>query len=292
MHWLNGKKLQETSAFFDLRDRGLLLGDGVFDTSLVLNGETVFKEHHLERLLASCDFLGLTPDRSALASTIDIAASEVGKGALRVTVTRGSGPRGLLPQPDAKPTILVSTSAGLSEALWQPISAQISTTRKNETSITSQHKCLAYMDAIHALRIAAESGFNDVVFLNTGNHVTCCSTGNLFILSGKTLATPPVSDGVLPGITRMMLLDLAAQVGLTAIETSLTVEHVTAADAVFMSNSLRLISPVELLDNARLSTSGYTKLAELAGQLLERIETRHGMGQLIGNNSAEWLVTT
>ena len=291
MHWLNGEKLQETCAAFDLRDRGLLLGDGVFDTSLVLNGEVVFKARHLDRLFSSCKFLGFEPDRSAVASTLDLAATDVGTGALRVTVTRGPGPRGLLPQSCTKPTVLISASPGSPVALWRPASVQISSVLRNETSVSSRHKCLAYLDTIHALRVAAKNGFDDAMFLNTERYVTCCSTSNLFVFLGKTLATPPVEDGVLPGVTRAMLLELAAQAGLSVIETSLDIDHVMSADAVFMSNSLRLISPVVSLESARLSTAGYADLAKLAHVLIAHVQNHHGACTLLTDNSADWLST-
>ena len=92
MFWLDGQRLTDSTVPFDLRDRGLLLGDGVFDTSLVLNGVVVFADRHWDRLAASCAAFGIPFDRDAVVATLDMAAAEVGTGALRVTVTRGAGP--------------------------------------------------------------------------------------------------------------------------------------------------------------------------------------------------------
>ncbi len=289
MHWLNGHRLSGSTGTFDLSDRGLLLGDGVFDTSFVLNGEVVFKDRHLQRLFASCDVLGLEVDPPAITSQVEMAASDVKIGALRVTITRGPGPRGLLPQPRTTSTILIATSEGQPTALWQPVRAKLSPTLRNETSVTSTHKCLGYLDAIQALRAATKEDFDEAVFLNTKGHVTCCTAGNLFALSDKTLMTPPVEDGVLPGVTRAIIMELSNRVGLSVAETSIDVYELVAADAVFMTNSLRLISPVVSLGSEKLSARGYSTLENLARYLSQHIKDLYGSSILRDHFSAGWL---
>ena len=111
MFWLDGT-LHPTSCLpFDVADRGLLLGDGVFDTSLVLAGRMVWRDAHVGRLLAACAQLGFPLDPARIGIAIDETLGRMGDGSLRLTVTRGPGPRGLAPAPGSRPTILTGTRA-------------------------------------------------------------------------------------------------------------------------------------------------------------------------------------
>ena len=291
MLWLDGYRLEGTVAPFDLRDRGLLLGDGVFDTALALNGRVVLGGRHMDRLAGSCAALGIPFDPAAAGATLSEAAEEIGTGAVRITVTRGPGPRGLAPPPDPEPRLLVSAQAGPPAALWRPVGAVLSTIRRNETSPTSRHKCLGYLDAVLALRTAAGEGADEALFLNTSGNLACCATGNLFVIAGETLKTPPLTDGVLAGVLRAEILDLAPIAGLTPVEVSLTPSELASADAVFMTNSLRLIAPIVTLDAAPLAMLRLRSVARLARVLIGRIQQSHGPCPSLEKGPASWPVS-
>lgn len=276
MLWLDGSPLPDHSAPFDLRDRGLLLGDGVFDTSLALNGSVVFAERHVARLARSCAALGIPMPAERIADLLGMAAAEIGTGSLRLTVTRGAGPRGLKPPADPHPCALLSAQPGPPVAAWRPVTAVTSAIRRNETSPTARHKCLGYLDAVMALAVAAETGAEEALFLNTMGRLASAAVGNLFLLRGDTLMTPALSEGVLDGVVRGELLALAPELGLTPVEGSLAPEALAEADAVFMTNSLRLIAPVTALDGAPLATRGVGRVAQLAAALDARLEASHG----------------
>ncbi|MBT9383753.1 aminotransferase class IV [Pseudooceanicola sp. CBS1P-1] len=272
MLWLDGTPLDGNVAPFDLTDRGLMLGDGVFDTAFVLEGALVLGARHLDRLEASCVALGLPLDRAALEATLRDVTARVSTGALRITVTRGAGPRGLLPPAKARPRCIISATPGVPATLWQPLDAAFTTIRRNETSPAARHKCLTYMDAILALQEVAPLGAQEAIFCNTTGQLACAATGNLFCLSGDRLLTPPLQAGILPGTIRATLLELAPGLGLTPVEAPLPPEELNRADGVFLTNSLRLMAPLRRLDGTPLSRNGWDRMADLAQVLCRRID--------------------
>ncbi|WP_152047089.1 aminotransferase class IV [Aureimonas psammosilenae] len=276
--WLDGERCETPRIPFDPADRGLLLGDGLFDTSLVLGGRVVWREAHLERLQAACRTLGIPLDPDLAARSMDMAAEDAGTGSVRVTVTRGSGPRGLLPPPEPRPTILAANAAGSPALAFAPIRLWPTAIRRNETSPASRVKALNYLDAVLALGEARRHDCDETLFLNTAGHVACCGAGNLFALTGNSLATPPLSDGVLPGIARGAILRLAPRIGLCPREISLSPDDIRAADALFLTNSLRLLAPVSALGQHVFppgpATSTLRRLAEI---LCDDIEESCGL---------------
>jgi len=113
-------------------------------------------------------------------------------------------------------------------------------------------KTLSYADNILASREAAAKGADEALMLNNAGRVASASIGNIFIVRGARLITPPGTEGVLGGITRRRVLEMASGLGLEAAEAPLSVGDLVSADAVFMTNSLRLASPVTELDGTAL----------------------------------------
>jgi branched-chain amino acid aminotransferase len=256
MLWLDGAVYPDSRALFDLSDRGLLLGDGAFDTALVLNGRVFAAEAHVRRLLRALDTLHIEAGPAAIRAAIAALAPHGERHVLRVTVTRGPGLRGLAPLGAQKPTVMASLSPLSQGAFWPKLTIEVAEIRRNETSPASRLKALSYLDASLAARAAAARGCNDVLFLNGAERVACASVGNVFALFGDELATPPVSDGVLPGIIRGVLLDQCGALGLSGCERSLGLDQLLAADAVFVTNSLRLIAPVERIGASAIGARG------------------------------------
>lgn len=251
MLWLDGTELSGTVAPFDLRDRGLMLGDGLFDTSLVVNGRMVWADAHLDRLAAGCTQLGIPFDRAAVESTAATASARLGRGALRITVTRGVAPRGLIPPDDCVPHVIVAAYPGLPATMFCPVALGTTAIRRNEHSPLSRIKALSYLDAVLATREVWGNGAEEALFLNTAGRVACCATGNLFIILGNTLVTPPLADGVLAGVSRAAVIRIAHGLGWQVNEQGLSPEEILCAGMVFVTNSLRLISVVSSIDGKR-----------------------------------------
>jgi branched-chain amino acid aminotransferase len=247
--WLNGAPIPADTARIDPSDRGFTLADGLFETIRIVGGRPSWRDRHLARLRAGAALLGIPvpfddPTLSAALDTV-LSANAVHHGSARLTLTRGPAPRGLLPSPDPRPTLLITATPGLPPVT--PVHAVLSlATRRNQHSPLSRIKSLAYLDAILARREAADRGADDAILLDTDGHVAEASAANLFVLSNGVLATPPVSDGALPGIARGLILERCA-----ATERSLSPTDLHTADAVFLTNALGL-RPLISLDGAPL----------------------------------------
>jgi branched-chain amino acid aminotransferase len=257
--WLNGTLVGAGTARIEPGDRGFTLGDGLFETIRYAEGRAVRLDRHLERLRHGAGFLGIPLDRSdaEIAAGLDavIAAQLLTAAVIRITLTRGPAPRGLLPPPVPAPTLMIAAAPLASPV--PPAHAVIATvTRRNEASPLSRLKTLNYLDNILARREALERGADEAILLNTRGKVAEASAANLFILADGVLKTPPVEDGALPGIARAVLIERCG-----AIEASLSPDDLARAGAVFLSNSLGL-RPVAAIEGRAIGNGDFP--AELA----------------------------
>lgn len=236
-------------------DRGLLLGDGVFETLLVIDGVALWREAHLARMESAARELGIPIDIARIATTIDglLGRASPGFHAMRITLTRGSAARGLAGEGKA-PTHLVSVDALSKDLLFQPVRLATSSIRRNEHAPSFRLKTLSYIDNIAAAREAAAKGADDALMLNTAGKAASSTISNLFLLKGDQLITPSLDQAILPGIMRRALLDEAESLGLTPVERPVAPFELKTADAVFLTNSLRFIRPVSALDGESLNT--------------------------------------
>jgi branched-chain amino acid aminotransferase len=242
--WLNGALLAAAEARIDPTDRGFLLGDGVFETICVAEGEPRHLPRHLHRLRDGAAVLGIPLDLSdaeidrIIASVV--AANRLEQAAVRITLTRGPAPRGVLPPQNPCPTLLVAAQP-LTAAAGAVDLIVAKTVRRNELSVLSRIKSLNYLDNILARQEAASRGAGDALLLNSKDRVAETTVANLFALCHGRLLTPPVADGALPGVVRALLLERCG-----AAEASLSVEMVATADAVLLTNSLSVRAAASL----------------------------------------------
>ena len=258
---LDGRLVEARAARIDTADRGLLLGDGLFETLLALDGRIVDLEAHLQRLRDSAVMLEIpmpTVDLpAAMAETLEANALDSGRAALRVTVTRGPGPRGLAPPGDAetRPTLLVAAAPSPPPSS-EPLHAIIATTRRNERSPLSRLKSLGYLDNVLARREAAERGAAEAILLNTAGRLACATAANVFLVRESRLMTPSIGDGALPGIARAAILELARELGVAAGERSLGPSDLAEADEAFITNSLIGVRPLAAVEGRNLAVAG------------------------------------
>ena len=261
--WFNGA-IVEGPIGLDPSDRGLLLGDGLFETMLVVNGVALWRHMHLARLEGSANELGLGYDNANADAAIDALLARAGgvHQVLRLTLTRGVTARGLAGN-GAAPTLLASLDPYDRGLMLQPATLIIATVRRNPFSPASRLKTLSYIDNIAAAREAKARGADDALMLNTKGAVACSAIANVFLLKGKQLITPGRDQGILTGVIRQALLAGAARAGFDREERAVKPAELLAADAVFLTNSLRLIRPVTALDGRALGRAGLTPLADL-----------------------------
>jgi branched-chain amino acid aminotransferase len=207
--WLNGEFLPADKPALLANDRGLTLGDGLFETIAVKAGTPLRLAAHFQRLRAGADFLGLSmplADDVLADAVLGIAgANGLHDAAVRLTLTAGPAPRGL-PRPAVlTPTLLLT--AGPMPGELPPARLIIATrTCRNEQSPLSRLKTLNYLDSIIARNEAQARGADDAILLNSRGQVAEASAANLFARIDGHWLTPPVADGALPGTMRAALL--------------------------------------------------------------------------------------
>lgn len=231
----NGSFLPSKDVSIDPSDRGFLLGDGVFDTILSIDGQLQHEDAHFKRLKQHAAILGIpAPNldfKNVAASLLKRNDFAEGRHAIRTTITRGSGPRGLAIPEAINPTIMMRAYPISNSP--ESIKAVIShTVRRNEGSPLSRIKSLNYGDSILAMHEARQSGAEDAILLNNCGEVCCLTASNIFI-SEDILITPPLSCGVMNGVQRELLLSSGK-----AKEDIISVERLKSADAVFCTNSI------------------------------------------------------
>ena len=190
-------------------DRGILLGDGLFDTLRVEQGRPLLFARHLARLHRACEVFGygLSSEAIRVAMEEGLEGLKGQTGSLRTTVTRGSGERGLMPPERPHPTLFTRTSPAAPRT-YGAATAIIAKTRRNEGSPSTNHKTLGYLDNILARQEAAEAGADEAIMLTNGGHVACTTIGNLLVLrKDAPCLTSPRADGVLPGVVRQVLIE-------------------------------------------------------------------------------------
>lgn len=260
--WLNGQICNATEAHVSLADRGLTLGDGLFETFRVKNGRVLHLDLHMERLQNGGAVLGLpVPDMDyvvqAAQSLLD--ATGLQNGSARLTVTRGVAPRGVLPPQHCTPTVFMTVAEGAARV--SDVSLMTAQTmRRDELSPLNRVKSLNYLPNILARQEAAQAGWDEALFLNMQGRVAETTISTVVIQERNRFATPPVSEGALPGIARAVLL----RAGLLQ-EERLARERLRAADAVYLINSLS-VRRVQVFDGQSVSLS-FAGLRQLCAAL-------------------------
>ena len=220
-------------------DRGLLLGDGLFETILAVDGAFDHLAAHLDRMAAGCVTLGLSELDLAEAERVAQAALgryPTGRVAIRLTLTAGSGGRGLDRPEQPRPVLFATGSPST-----KPLGAArliISTLRRNASSPVCRIKSLSDLENVLARREAQLAGADEAVLLNHRGEIACASAANIFWWGDATLKTPALSCGALAGIARSRVLAAARALGLATLEVCEPADVLCRADLVFLTNSL------------------------------------------------------
>ncbi|HYE43555.1 MAG TPA: aminotransferase class IV [Caulobacteraceae bacterium] len=225
-----------------LDDRGLLLGDGLFETLLAVDGRLTDFDAHARRLDRGCAVLGLPAPGDdqlwqAAEAALETAGLGQGRAAVRLTWTAGSGGRGL-DRPEPPFPRLFAAAAAAPPAPAGPARLATAGVRRNADSPASRLKTLAYLDNVLARREAVAAGADEAVMLNTRGEVACAAAGNLFWFEGERLVTPALACGVLDGVVRGRVLAAARSMGMDVEEAAAGPARLAAATGVFLTNSL------------------------------------------------------
>lgn len=258
MIYLNGQFLPDSQAKIAYNDRGFLLSDGLFETIRVYQGKPFALKEHWARLKKAADTLELPIELSyektekIIAELLKINSIGGGEANLRLTITRGTGPRGLNYPDDIKPTVMIAAFPYVAHTM-HPAKVSISTIRRNEYSPLATIKSLSYLDNVLARREVVKHHFDEAILLNTKGHVAEASAANIFLVTkNNTLVTPRLDDGALPGITRQMVLKLAAKNHIRTEERSIHPDELFTANEIFLTNSIIEIQAVGQIQDRTL----------------------------------------
>lgn len=270
---LNGQIVDEHPDQLSVLDRGFLLGDGIFETFRYYDGVAFRKQEHLERLASSAKWLGIT-----LRMDInELISREVARGTraglrdayFRITLTR-SPSLGLCPaSSEATVSTILAPLPVVRPNFYSGISVVTARGRRNEFAESAGHKTTAYTDSVLALRYAMEAGADDALFLDTCGHLSEATASNVFICSNGRIFTPPLDCGVLPGITRSVVMDIARESGLEIIDDSpLSPDIMHEASEVFLTGSVRQLVPVVSVDSKAVGSG-------MPGPVTEKLTARY-----------------
>lgn len=266
--FLNGRFVPEEQAVVSVLDRSFLYGDGLFETMLVLNGKPFRWDQHLERLARGAEFLKIKiPFKAAelrdfVAELVSV--NSVCDALLRLTLSRGVGPRGYSPKGAESATVVMSlhplaapicdTEGRISapDRRWNLITSSF---RLPAGEAVAQFKTCNKLTQIMARMEADAAGADEALLLNTNGQVVEASTSNLFWIERDTVCTPPLASGILAGVTRAVVLDVCRTLRLEFRETETSLEQLKRAQGVFLSlSSLGVVEAAEL-DQTPLTSS-------------------------------------
>jgi branched-chain amino acid aminotransferase len=247
--WVNGELLDHDDSQVGAFDRGLTVGDGVFETIAVRGGRPLAVTRHLTRLVRSAVALGLpAPDTSALRAAVDevTAAGGATDAVIRVVYTSGTGPLGS-DREDGTPTAAVL----LGPLPDRPPVTDVVTVPwpRNERGALVGIKTTSYAENVLAVAEARRHGASEAIFANTAGNLCEGSGTNVFLVLDGLLLTPPLSAGCLAGVTRSLIIECC---GLEVVEGDVPITDLARAEEAFLTSATRNVQAIRTVDGAAL----------------------------------------
>jgi branched-chain amino acid aminotransferase len=252
--FLNGQFVPESQAVVPVTDRGFMYGDGLFETMRVFNGRPFRMAQHLERMVRGANYLKIpmpfTPKELQHFAAQLIQENQMSDAVLRVTLTRGPGPRGYSPKNAGPSTVVISLHPvePLDPAQPPRWSMITSTYTLPANDPLSSFKTLNKLLHIAARAEAEARDADEALLMNTNGEVTETAGANLFWIYRDKVCTPPTGRGALPGITRAVVLEICQVLGLPTNKRIIKREALRHADAIFLSQSALGLVTIENLD--------------------------------------------
>jgi len=273
--YINGKLYDKEDAKISVYDHGLLYGDGVFEGMRSYGGRVFRLDQHLHRLWNSAKAIWLEMPLSpqALADGVNetLRANDIDDGYVRLLVTRGAGTLGLDPNRTSNPqVIIIADRIELYPEEYYQNGLElvtVSTIRNHPAALSPRIKSLNYLNNILAKIEGLQAGCIEALMLNHKGEVAECTGDNIFIVRDGVLYTPPIDAGILEGITREAVIELARNASLEVHETPLTRHDVFIAQECFLTGSAAEVVPVVKLDSR---TIGDGKPGPITHDLSER----------------------
>jgi branched-chain amino acid aminotransferase len=257
--FLNGHFVPEAEALIPVNDRGFMYGDGLFETVRVVNSRPFRLAQHLERMTRGSDFLKIKPpftpkELQNFAERL-IEQNQMPEAILRVTLTRGPGERGYTPKAEGKPTVVMTLHAAPSSETSVHLSLITSSFHVLAADPLSSFKTLNKLTHVMARSEAVEKGADEALLINTNGEVAETASGNLFWVYNDKICTTPTGRGVLPGITRAVVLEICQALGLLTNKRVIKPEALRNSEGIFVTQSALGIVPVAMLDGEPIAPS-------------------------------------
>lgn len=273
--WLNGRVVPGERARVSVLDRGLLHGDGVYDTWRTYGGEPFAVPAHLRRLAEVARLMALPapgPARDWEERTRTLVRrNRLPDAAVRLTITRGARGLDLAPHGDAPATLLLTVRAlpsdlGVRQA--RGIRAVLLPFPRDADGLWGNRKFVGHPSAVLGRLLVARRRAAEGLYVTERGEVTEGTTSNLFVVERETVITPPLAAGILPGVTRDLVLTLARRAGLRVREERLTVQRLRRAHEVFVTGSSIEVMPIVRLDGRAIGTG-------VPGAVTRRLQERY-----------------
>jgi branched-chain amino acid aminotransferase len=269
--YLNGKLIPHHQAAISITDYGFLYGYGLFETMRAYNGEVFRLEDHLRRLSASAKILGLAVKTGELKSAVagTIRANRLASARVRLAISAGEGEMNADPGTCQSPTVLILAQkyTPYPQSVYERgLRAVVSSIRRNTGSTLARLKSASYLESILARQEARRAGAEEAICLNDKGLLAEASMSNIFIVSEGLLRTPGRDSGLLAGITRGIVLELASKLGIPTREEDIRPEELFEAEEAFLTNSLIEVMPLTEVDRRKI---GSGKRGAVTGGLLK-----------------------
>jgi branched-chain amino acid aminotransferase len=260
--YISGQFVPQEDAKISVYDHGLLYGDGVFEGLRAYSGKVFRLQEHIERLWNSAKAIWLTipmtPAEMSDAINEAVRINNVQDGYIRVVVTRGAGSLGLDPNKCSNPQVIIIADA---IALYPPELYEkgleivsVSVMRTHPAALNPRIKSLNYLNNILAKIEGLQAGCIEALMLNHKGEVAECTGDNIFTVRKGVLYTPPIDAGILEGVTRQAVIDLAHAAKIEVREVPLTLHDVYIADECFLTGSAAEVIPVVKVDARVIGT--------------------------------------
>jgi branched-chain amino acid aminotransferase len=254
--WMDGVLVPANEAKLSVFDHGLLYGDGIFEGIRVYGGRIWKEAEHIRRFFESAQAIRLeipmTPEGVSQAMNEALEANNVVDGYIRLLCTRGVGLLGISVTKAACPSIIVIAdciSLYPQERYETGLRCITSSyVRNHPNSLSPRVKSLNYLNNVMAKLEAYDAGADEAIMLNFEGRVSEATGDNLFIVRDGQLYTPPTSEGILDGVTRGVVIELAGQRGYLVEEKQLLRHDVYTADECFLTGTAAEIIAVVMLD--------------------------------------------
>ncbi len=263
MIYLNNKVLPKKKALISVFDHGFLYGDGIYETLMAYQGVVFKLDEHMERLFRSASLIGLSIPKTSVALKKAVyetlKANRQKDAVIRISISRGEGPTGLNPALCSNPTLVIMSGQFKSYPQGhykRGVKVAIADTRRNYyRAIDPRIKSLNFLNNILAKREAIEQNAYEALMLNYRGYIAEGTISNVFFVKDGVLFTPDVKVGILDGITRRVIINIAKELKIKIREGSFRPADLYRADEVFISNTTMEAMPVREVNDTKVAVS-------------------------------------